>query len=493
VNSLSDQQLLRSYAQHRSEPAFTELVRRHVDLVYSAAFRMLRDAHLAEDVTQSAFVALAQSAGQLSDRLVLSDWLHRTAQNIASKSVRSDVRRRAREQEVIAMNELLSTEPDVAWEHIEPHLDEALGGLSDPDRDALFLRYFEGKSAREMAQSLGTTEDAAQKRVSRAVERLRVFFAKRGVTIGASGLVIAISANAVQAAPAGLAVTISGAAATLVGTSIDTATTATATKAIVMTTLQKTIIGAALAIAIGTGTYEARQTARLREQNHVLQQQQAPLAEQIQQLAREPDNATRQLAALHEENERLNRNQAELLKLRGEVGVLRNAAQDSKPEDTDPIRVAAKSWLAKVDVLKKWIAQRPEQQIPEFQYLLDYDWLDAVKTSNMMGDYAPGNAAIGLREAAKRQFAHELSNALRRFVAEHDGQLPADLAQLNAYMQQPMNDAILKSYRLLHAGKLADLPGKEWLVAEIAPPFDKNDWRRMMIRTDDYIQVSREK
>jgi len=488
VNSLSDYQLLRSYAQHRSEAAFTELVRRHVDLVYSAAFRMLRDAQLAEDVTQSAFVALAQNAGQLSDRLVLSGWLHRTAQNLASKSVRADVRRRAREQEVVAMNELLSTQPDVAWKHIEPDLDTALGELSEQDRDALLLRYFERKSAREMAQTLGTTEDVAQRRVSRAVERLRQCFAKRGVTIGASGLVAAVSANAVQAAPVGLDVTISTAAA-LAGTSLAT----TVTKAIVMTTVQKTIIGAALAIAIGTGSYEARQAARLREQNHELQQQQAPFAEQIRQLARERDNATRQLAALREENERLNRNQAELLNLRGEVGVLRNAAQASKPEDTDPIQVAAKSWLAKVDVLKKWIAQRPEQQIPEFQYLLDYDWLDAVKTSNMMGEYAPGNAMSGLREAAKRQFAHELSNALRRFVAEHEGVLPAELSQLDVYMQQPMNDAVLKSYQLLHTGKLADLPAKEWLVAEIAPPFDKNDWRRIMIRTDDSMLVSREK
>jgi len=103
------------------------------------------------------------------------------------------------------MNEL--HEPDPVWDHLAPHLDTALGELSEPDRDALLLRYFERKSAREMAQTLGTTEDAAQKRVNRAVERLRQFFAQRGVTVGASGLVIAISANAVQAAPAGLAVT----------------------------------------------------------------------------------------------------------------------------------------------------------------------------------------------------------------------------------------------------------------------------------------------
>src|ERR1035441_2096990 len=145
MNSLTDQQLLRQYTELRAEAAFAELVRRHVDLVYSAAVRLVRDAHLAEDVTQSAFVALAQNAGQLSDRPVLSGWLHRTAQNLASKSVRADVRRRAPEREAAAMNELLSTEPDVAWGHIEPFLDDALRELSEPDRDAVLLRYLEGK------------------------------------------------------------------------------------------------------------------------------------------------------------------------------------------------------------------------------------------------------------------------------------------------------------------------------------------------------------
>src|SRR5213594_1737622 len=126
MDSLTDQQLLRDYTGRRSEAAFAELVRRHVDLVYSAALRMVRDAHLAEDVTQGVFVALAQNARQLRDRPVLSGWLHRTAQNLASKSVRSEVRRRAREQEAAAMNELIAPESDVSWEHIAPHLDAAL-------------------------------------------------------------------------------------------------------------------------------------------------------------------------------------------------------------------------------------------------------------------------------------------------------------------------------------------------------------------------------
>ena len=106
----------------------------------SAAIRTVRDAHLAEDVAQGAFVALARNAGQLTDRPALSGWLHRTAQNIAGKAVRTDVRRRAHEKEAVAMNELLATESDARWEQIAPHVDSALGELSEPDRDALLLR-----------------------------------------------------------------------------------------------------------------------------------------------------------------------------------------------------------------------------------------------------------------------------------------------------------------------------------------------------------------
>jgi len=325
VNSLTDQQLLRDYTERRSEAAFAELVRRHVDLVYSAALRMVRDAHLAEDVAQGAFVALAQNARQLVDRPVLSGWLHRTTQNLAANIVRSDVRRRAREQEAAAMNELFSTESDAIWEHIAPHLDHALGELSEPDRDVVLLRYFQRKSAREIAQTLGVSEEAAQKRVNRAVERLREFFAKHGVTVGASGLVVVISANAVQAAPIGLALTISAAAA-LGSATIATTATATVIKTIAMTTLQKSIIAGTLAAAVSTGVYQAHQASTLRQQVQTLQQQQAPLAEQIEQLSRERDEAARQLASSARDSEQAAKDNIELLRLRNLVSQLRQQA-----------------------------------------------------------------------------------------------------------------------------------------------------------------------
>jgi RNA polymerase sigma factor (sigma-70 family) len=319
VDRLTDQQLLRDYSERRSETAFAELVRRHVDFVYSAALRMVRDRQLAEDVVQGVFVAFAQNARRLADRSVLSGWLHRTTQNLAANAVRSDVRRRVREQEAAAMNELLAHDSGPAWEQIAPHLDAALGELSEPDRDALLLRYFERKTAGEMAQILDTSEDAAQKRVRRAVERLREFFAKRGVTIGAGGIVVLISANAVQAAPIGLTATILASAA-LAGTTL---TITTATNAIAMTTLQKVFVTTTLAAALGMGIFEARQVSQLRVQNQTLQRQQAALSEENGRLSRERENATNRLALLANDNIRLNQNAAELLRLRGEVTALR--------------------------------------------------------------------------------------------------------------------------------------------------------------------------
>ena len=471
MNSPTDQQLLCDYTGHRSEAAFAELVRRHIDLVYSAALRMVCDAHLAEDVTQGVFLAFAQNAQQLTDRPVLSGWLHRTAQNLAANTVRSDVRRRAREQEAATMNELLTADPDATWEHIAPHLDAALGDLSEADRDALLLRYFERKSAREMAQTLGTTEDAAQKRVSRAVERLREFFAKRGVTVGASGLVILISANAVQAAPAGLAVTIST-AAILAGTTLTTSTTATATKTIAMTTLQKTLITTTLAAAVGAGVYEARQASMLRSQVQTVQQQQAPLAEQIQQLQRERDDMTKRLAELQAENEQLksNQNTAELLKLRDEVARLRNEAND-------PTDALAKALVAKMNKLKQRLAETPDAKIPELQFVTEQDWLNAAN-DRLDNDASYRRALSTLRKAGEGKFATMLNRAVIGYMKNNGGQMPADLDQLQPYFDSPVDDAILQRWEIAPANTVLGLGmGGNSIITQKAPVDDIFDTR----------------
>jgi RNA polymerase sigma factor (sigma-70 family) len=287
--------------------------------------RMVCDIHLAEDVTQNAFAALARNVGQLGDRSVLSGWLHRTTQNIAAQTVRTEVRRRAREQEAVSMNELLSPDSEPRWEEIAPHLDEALGELDEAERDALMLRYFERKSAREMAQTLGIGEQAAQKRVNRAVERLREFFAKRGVTAGAGGLAAVLSAHAVQAAPAGLAVLIST-SALVGGTTL--AATVTSAKTIAMTLIQKTLISAVIVASAGTGIYEFRQAARLRGQVQTLQLQQAPLTEQVAKLKAENVRLS-SLAEQNRDSQALSRSQFnELLKLRGNATLAKTDSRE---------------------------------------------------------------------------------------------------------------------------------------------------------------------
>ena len=174
------------------------------------------------------------------------------------------------------MTELLAPGHEPAWESIAPHLDDAMRQLTEADRDALILRYFQSKTAQEMARTLGISTEAAQKRVNRAVERLRNFFAQRGISAGAGALVILISANAVQAAPAGLSFTISAAA--FAGASIQTSATISTTKIILMTTLQKALIASAVLAIAGTGIYQTRKHTRSRQHLQAFQQRQPPSA-----------------------------------------------------------------------------------------------------------------------------------------------------------------------------------------------------------------------
>lgn len=331
MNDLTDQQLLRDYAKRRSEAAFSELVHRHIDLVHSAAFRLTGNAQAAKDVSQAVFTILAQNADRLTRHPVLSGWLHTTARNLASKTIRSNVRRQHREQEAATMNELLSAAPDASWEEIAPHLDVALGELSESDRDAVMLRYFEKKTAPEMAAVLGISDEAAQKRVRRAVERLRDFFAHRGIAVGTGGLVAVVSANAVQAAPAGLGITISAAA--LAGTAATTAaatTIATATKTIAMTTLQKALVTTTIVVLAGAGLYEARQATQLRRQVQTLQQQQAPLTNDVARLQAETARLSNLLAKANDQGKLTEEQFRELLRLRGKTGRLRNAMEEAR-------------------------------------------------------------------------------------------------------------------------------------------------------------------
>ena len=336
----SDGDLLRRYAEAGSEDAFAELVRRHLDLVYSAALRQVNgDVHLAQDVAQTVFSDLARKAASVSSRQALTGWLYTSTHFAANKAVRTEQRRRTHEQEADSMRELLlDSGPELDWTRLRPALDAVMHELNEADREAILLRFFENRRLAEIGERFGLSEDAARKRVDRALDKLREHFTQRGITATAAALSVVIAANAVQAAPVGLTAVIS-AAAVVSGTAVSTSTAIAATKTIAMTTLQKTLVTVTVAVLAGTGIYEALQTAQLREQNQTLQQSQAPLADQNQQLRREReqlqrerDDATNRLAALTDELATVKKNPTEVLKLRGEVGALRQqkATADSQ-------------------------------------------------------------------------------------------------------------------------------------------------------------------
>ena len=234
---IPDGELLRRYTETNSESAFTELVERHLALVYSAALRQVNgDAHLAQDVAQTVFADLARKATSLTGRPVLTGWLYTSALFAATKAVRTERRRYPREQEAHFMNQLFcDTAPDPDWGKLRPVLDAAMLELNETDREAVLLRYFDNRQHAEIADRLGLSENAARMRVERALEKLHALISRRGVSTTAA-LSAVISAHAVQIAPAGLAATLSTAA--LAGTTAATAATATAIKTIAMTTLQ---------------------------------------------------------------------------------------------------------------------------------------------------------------------------------------------------------------------------------------------------------------
>jgi RNA polymerase sigma factor (sigma-70 family) len=461
-----DLDLLRQFARENSQDAFTEIVRRHVNLVYSAALRQVRGPQLAEEVAQSVFTDLARDAGKLKPDTILTAWLYAVTRRTAIDVVRKESRRQLREQIAVEMTNMNATSAD--WTHIEPLLDDAMAALDETDRAAILLRYFENKNLREVGESLKISDDAAQKRVSRAVEKLGEFFSKRGVRVGAGGLAIVISVNAVQSAPVGLAATIS-AAAVLAGTAVHTSTLIAATKTIAMTTLQKTFIAATLTAAIGTGIFEAHQTAQLQNQIQTLQQQQAPLADQIQQLQRERDDATNRLASSREENEQLksNSNENELLRLRGEVTRLRDEKAASSAVQNYPRETIMKSWLAREDKLKQVVEQNPNKTIPDLQLLSEEDWLNAARNAKFDSDKDVRRTLANLRHSAENAFASMTEQALTKFMKANNEQFPTDLSQLQSYYPTPVDDAILQRWQIVPQSTLPNQNmGGDWVITQ---------------------------
>ena len=321
VHMTESQQLLADFVANRSEPAFRELVTRYLDFVYSAAVRLVDgDTHLAHDISQIVFADLARLAPSLSPKIMLGAWLHRHTCFVAAKTLRSERRRRARETEAVAMNSLTDhSKANLA--QIAPILDEAIDQLGASDRTAILLRFFEQRDFRSVGTSLGSNEEAARKRVNRALDKLHSLLKRRGVTLSASALAGALSAEVVTAAPAGLAGTISMAAMT--NAAVGGGTALSLLKIMTMTKTKLSIIGAVVIAGVATPLvlqYQSQaKIEALRQQNARLAQSKSENEHPLQLANRSDQTQGPSIAQ-----------QSELLRLRGEVGTLRKQNQDLK-------------------------------------------------------------------------------------------------------------------------------------------------------------------
>jgi RNA polymerase sigma factor (sigma-70 family) len=321
---IEDAELLRRYAEERSEAAFAELVQRHLGLVYASALRRVGgDVQLAEDVAQQVFTDVARRAAQLARQPVLAGWLFTSARFAAAKAMRSTRRRLARELEAQLM-ETPSSDPaaSVDWEKARPLLDDAIGELEERDREAILLRYFEDQNYSRIGARLNLSENAARMRVERALEKLRLQLARRSVTSTAAAIATVLAQQTAVAVPAGLATSVTSAALAAAGMAGGVAAGSGASAVLTLMSVTKLQIGlaGALAVAAGTGlVFQAHHLAGLRSEISTLQHQNQTVA------ALQAEH--RRLTATATEVESFRQDDAALARLRDEAAALQVTLQ----------------------------------------------------------------------------------------------------------------------------------------------------------------------
>lgn len=445
---MNDLELLRQYSQQGEQSAFTAVVTRHIDLVYSVARRHVASDALAQEITQAVFLDLARQAGKLRPDSHLASWLHVVARRTAVDAVRRERHRQRQEQAAVEASTLVN-EPPSDWQRVAPLLDTAIARLKEEERRAVLLRFFEKKSFREIGDQLGASEEAARKRVDRGVERLRGFFAQRGVVAGAALLATEITAHAVQPAPALLSATVSSAVA-LSQSVLSSATLVKSTHALAMTTLQKTAAAGFVALALAGGWYQRQQIQRQTEEIAALQKDIADSRRELRRAESQARGVAAQLAVLDDENQRLKS----------------GPAPASSPNATS---AALQSWLARVEQLRDHLEQLPAQKTPQMRLLTDDDWLAAARRE-LATDADYRRAMSALRSTVDSKLAQRLQAAWRKYQQANAGQPPAAISELQAFLDAPLDEDILGQFEIVPAKTIPNVKmGGDWIITQKAP------------------------
>ena len=477
-NMTETQALLAEFVKNHSEAAFREIVARYLNLVYSTALRLVGgDAHRAEDVAQSVFLHLAQKAHTLTADSALGGWLHRDTCHVAATLMRGERRRQLREQHAAAMNSLLD-HSEANLSQIAPVLDEAINELDTEDRAAILLRFYEQRDLRSVGEALGSSENAAQKRVARALEELRSLLKHRGVALSAAALGSLLAADAVTAAPAGLVASISTSA--LAGAAKGTGTL-TLIKIMAATNLKSAAVIIAASILTPLLVQHQAQ-ARLQDQN-------ASLLQQSNQLAQLTTDNQHLASQLNQTNSRpaADPQLDELLKLRSEVGRLQRTVVQMKTADPDhpmsrdeKLAFLRNKSAAQAARLKQWLADHPSEWIPELKNRKEADWIDS---AGSIGDGSDDKdferAMANLRINAESGPMHQLGKAALAYSQANNGQIPSDLSQVTPYLQKPMDADIMQRYEIVPSSALVTNPlSGSWVVTPVAsvnPDFEARE------------------
>ena len=321
-------ELLRAYATNGSEEAFRELVTRYCGLVHSTALRLTQgDAHRAQDVVQTVFADLSRNSKKISPQVMLGGWLHQRTFHVTTSTLRSERRRQAREQEAAEMN-ILEDHSVSDFAGIAPFLDKAITQLTPVDQTAIYLRFFERLDLRSIGQALGSNEDAAQKRISRALDKLRLLLTRKGVVLSAAGLASALSLDTLTAAPAGLASGVATGA--LASAATGTLITITVLKSLIMSKVNSAALAAVLVIGMGAVIIQQYRANRQLQSEIQSLEQQAPLSN-----SEPPAQITPAVRAKPPEDIHL-----ELLRLRGQIGVISQENQRLRSNRTALLSLA---------------------------------------------------------------------------------------------------------------------------------------------------------
>jgi RNA polymerase sigma factor (sigma-70 family) len=444
----SDTEMLRQYVEERSEGAFADLVREHLNLVYSAALREMNgDTALAEDLSQAVFTDLAHKAGQLLSHPSLAGWLYLSVRRKAANLRRSEHRRRHREEEAHTMNELLSDDsPERLWQQVRPLLDDALHELNETDRAAVVLRFLEERSLRDVGQVLGVQENAARMRVERALEKLRGLLARRGVTSSAGGLAAALAVGVITPAPQALAASIAcGAVSGAAGAS------ATLT---LMKFMSATKIGLISALAVAAVAVPAWQQTRLWQARAESAQLQARLAASQQEQAQlsslragvqHLQSAEVDQAELQRLRDWQAQTQPELLRLRGMAGVARRANAEAEALRAQLARQALQPGTnlvttAMAEAMKLGIQRQAEDQLQRLALSLKLSPEQMQAAREILLRKVQAEAA-GMQQAFSGKFDRAEIEKLAKEAGNTDEQIkalltPEQLALYPAYQNE---------------------------------------------------------